>query len=347
MGSSNRIASSDTLFGSWPSGATMRRREFVCVVGSAIAWPRATWAQQPSVPLVGYLTSRSVEAEAALRAPFLKALADAGFVTGQNVLVEYRFADGHYDRLRDLASDLVRKQVSVLVATDRPAAMAAKTVTSTVPIIFTSGNDPVQLGLVKSISHPGGNATGVYLFTTELGPKRLGLVRELLGKPGLVAFVVDPNITTSPQQVEETRSAAKALGQPLLVLRAGTEREVAEAFATIVEQKAGAVIYGASTFYQVIAAQLIELAARHKIPACYEWRDQVVAGGLMSYNTNRDEIAQQMGNYAAQILKGAKPSDLPVVQSSKFIFVVNLTTAKALGLVISPALLARADEVIE
>jgi putative tryptophan/tyrosine transport system substrate-binding protein len=218
---------------------------------------------------------------------------------------------------------------------------------STVPIVFTSGNDPVQLGLVKSLSHPGGNATGVYLFTSELGPKRLGLVRELLGKPSVIAFVVDPNSTTSPQQVEETRSAAKVLGQPLLVLHAGTEREITEAFATIVQQKANAVLYGASVFYQVIAAQLIELAARHKIPACYEWRDPVVVGGLMSYNTNRDEIARQVGDYAAQILKGAKPSDLPVVQSSKFIFVINLTTAKALGLVIPPTLLARADEVIE
>ena len=325
----------------------MRRREFVCLVGSAIASPCAVWAQQPGVPLVGYLSSRSVEAETALRGPFLKALAEAGFVTGQTVLIESRFADGNYDRLRDLAGDLVRKQVAVLVATDRPSATAAKTVTSTVPIVFTSGNDPVQLGLVKSINNPGGNATGVYLFTTELGPKRLGLVRELLGKPGLIAFVVDPNSTTSPQQVEEMRSAAKALGQPLLVLRAGTEREMAEAFATIVQQKVIAALYGASTFYQVITAYLIDLAARHKIPVCYEWRDPVVVGGLMSYNTDRDEIARQLGNYAAQILKGAKPSDLPVVQSSKFIFVINLTTAKALGLVVPPALLARADEVIE
>jgi ABC-type uncharacterized transport system substrate-binding protein len=324
----------------------MRRREFVCLVGGTIAWPRAAWAQ-PSVPVVGYLSSRSVEAEAALRAPFLKTLADAGFVAGKNVLVEYRFADGRYDRLPDLAGDLVRKKVAILVATDRPAAVAAKAATSTVPIVFTSGNDPVQQGLVKSLSHPGGNATGVYLFTSELGPKRLGLVRELIGKPGLIAFVADPNTTASPQQIEETRSAAKALGQPLLVLSAGTEREVAEAFSTMVQQKASAVLYGASTFYQVTSAHLIELAARHKIPACYEWRDAVVAGGLMSYNTNRDEIARQVGDYTAQILKGAKPADLPVVLSSKFIFVINLTTAKALGLAVPLSLQQRADEIIE
>src|SRR5262245_3617651 len=324
----------------------MRRREFVCLVGGIIAWPRAAWAQ-PSVPVVGYLSSRSADAEAALRTPFLKTLADAGFVAGKNVLVEYRFADGRYDRVPDLAGDLVRKKVAVLVATDRPAAVAAKTVTSTVPIVFTSGNDPVRLGLVKSLSHPGGNATGVYLFTSELGPKRLGLVRELIGKPGLIAFVADPNSAVSPQQIEEMRSAARALGQSLLVLSAGTEREVTEAFATMVQQKASAVLYGASTFYQVISAHLIELAVRHKIPACYEWRDAVVAGGLMSYNTNRDEIARQVGDYTAQILKGAKPTDLPVVLSSKFIFVINLTTAKALGLTVPLSLQQRADEIIE
>jgi len=277
----------------------------------------------------------------------LKTLADAGFVAGKNVLVEYRFADGRYDRVPDLAGDLVRKKVAVLVATDRPAAVAAKTVTSTVPIVFTSGNDPVRLGLVKSLSHPGGNATGVYLFTSELGPKRLGLVRELIGKPGLIAFVADPNSAVSPQQIEEMRSAARALGQSLLVLSAGTEREVTEAFATMVQQKASAVLYGASTFYQVISAHLIELAVRHKIPACYEWRDAVIAGGLMSYNTNRDEIARQVGDYTAQILKGAKPTDLPVVLSSKFIFVINLTTAKALGLTVPLSLQQRADEIIE
>jgi putative ABC transport system substrate-binding protein len=276
----------------------------------------------------------------------LKALADAGFVAGQNVSVEYRFAEGHSDRLPKLAADLVREQVSVLVATDRPAAVAAKSATTTIPIVFTSGNDPVREGLVTSLSHPGGNATGVYLFTTELGPKRLGLIRELLVKPGLIAFVADPNTTASPQQVEEMQSAAKVLEQPLLVLHAGTEREVEETFAVMARQKVSAVLYGASTFYQVISAQLIALAARHKIPACYEWRDPVVAGGLMSYNTNRDEFGGQIGNYAAQILKGAKPSDLPVVQSSKFVFVINLT-AKALGLTIPPTLFARADEVIQ
>jgi putative ABC transport system substrate-binding protein len=325
----------------------MKRREFITFLGGATAWPLAARAQQSGPPAIGYLSSRSAEAEAAVRTPFLKALADAGFVAGQNVSVEYRFAEGHYDRLRELAADLIRKQVSVLVATDRPAAVAAKAATSTIPIVFTSGNDPVREGLVKSLNYPGGNATGVYLFTSELGSKRLGLIRELLAKPSLIAFVADPNSTSSPQQVEDMQSAAKTLEQPLLVLRAGTEREIEETFAAMARQKVSAVVYGASPFYQVISARLIELAARHKIPACYEWRDPVVAGGLMSYNTNRDEFGRQIGNYTAQILKGAKPGDLPVVLSSKFIFVINLTAAKTLGLTIPPALLARADEVIE
>jgi putative ABC transport system substrate-binding protein len=310
-------------------------------------WPLSVRAQRTAIPVIGYFSSRSVDAEAALRTPILKELADAGFVVGQNVLVEYRFADGHHDKLQILAADLVRRQVSVLVATDRPSGLAAKAATSTILIVFTTGDDPVRLGLVKSLSHPSGNATGVVLFTTQLGSKRLGLIRELLVKPGLIAFVVDSNNTSSPKQVEEMQTAAKALGQALLVLRAGTERELDEAFAVMAQQKVSAVLYGATTFFQVIGARLIALAAQHKIPACYEWRDAVAAGGLMSYNADRDEVARQLGNYAAQILKGAKPSDLPVVQSSKFVFTINLGTAKALGLAILPALLARADEVIE
>ena len=186
-----------------------------------------------------------------------------------------------------------------------------------------------------------------YVFTSNLGPKRLGLTRDLFAKPGLIAFVVDSNNTSSPQQVEEMQSAAKALGQPLLVLRVGTERELDEVFATMAQQKVSAVLYGTGTFFQVISARLIALAAQYKIPACYEWRDPVVEGGLMSYNTDRDEFARQLGDYTAQILKGTKPSDLPVVQSSKFVFVINLGTAKALGITVPPTLLDRADEVIE
>jgi putative ABC transport system substrate-binding protein len=274
-------------------------------------------------------------------------LANAGFLVEQNVLVEYRFSDGRNDRLKELAADLVRRQVSILVATDRFAASAAKAATSTIPLVFLTGDDPVRLGFVKSLQHPSGNATGVYVFTSNLGPKRLGLVRDLFEKPGLIAFLVDSNTTSASQQVEEMQAAAKALGQRLLVLRAGTERELDDVFATMAQQKVSAVLHGTSTFFQVISDRLIALAAQYKIPACYEWRDPVVLGGLMSYNTDRDEFGQQIGNYTAQVLKGAKPGDLPVVQSSKFIFVINLGTAKTLGLTIPSALLARADELIE
>jgi len=325
----------------------MRRRDLLKVFAGGMAtWPLEVHAQK-TVPVIGYLSSRSPDVEGALRTPFLKALEAAGFVVGRDVLIEYRFSDGRQDLLRELAIDLVRRSVSVLVATDRPSAVAAKTATSTIPTVFTSGDDPVHLGLVKSLSHPGGNATGFHIFTTQLGPKRLGLVRDLLPGPGLIAFVVDSNNASSSQQVEEMQSAAKALGQPLLVFRVGSESELDDVFSAMVQQKVSAVLYGAATFFQVVSAHLIALAAQHKIPACYEWRDPVVEGGLMSYNADRDEIGRQLGAYAAQILKGAKPSDLPVGVSSKFIFVINVSTAKALGLSLSPAFLARADEIIE
>lgn len=328
-------------------GAAMKRREIIPFLGGAIAWPFVAHAQKVAIPVIGYLSGRSVDTEGALRTPFLKALAEAGFDVGRNILIEYRFSEGRNDQMRGLAADLARRSLSVLVATDRPAVLAVKAATSTIPIIFTTGDDPVRLGLVRSLNHPGGNATGVYIFTTNLGPKRLSLLRDLLGQPRLIAFVVDSNNTSSPQQIEEMQSAAKTLGQPLLVLRAGNERELDDIFSTMALQKVSGVLYGATTFFQVVSARLIALAAQHKIPACYEWRDPVIEGGLMSYNTDREEVGRQVGIYAGQILKGAKPSDLPVVQSSKFIFVINVGTAKALNLTIPNPLLARADELIE
>jgi len=326
----------------------MRRRDFIKIIGSAATtWPFVAHAQKTTIPVIGYLSARSAGAETALRTPFLKALAEGGFVAGRDVLVEYRFAAGHEDQLRELAADLVRRPVSMLVAAERPSALAAKAATSTIPIVFSTGDDPVRLGLVKSVSHPGGNATGVHIFTTQLGPKRLSLVRDLLAKPGLIAFVVDSNNTSSPRQIEEIQSAAKTLGQPILVLWVGAERELDNVFSTMTQQKVSAVLYGATAFFQIVSARLIALAAQHKIPACYEWRDAVVEGGLMSYNVNRDEIGRQVGYYAAQGLKGASPSNLPVVQSSKFVLVINIGAAKALGLDLPSALLAQADELIE
>jgi ABC-type uncharacterized transport system substrate-binding protein len=325
----------------------MRRREFFGVVSAlAAGWSTSARAQQ-AVPVIGYFSGRSSDAEAAVREPFAKGLEKAGFQLGRNAKIEYRFAGGRDELLPAIAADLVRFRVSILVATDRPAALAAKASTSTIPIVFTSGDDPVRIGLVASLNKPGGNATGIYVFNNNLGPKRLELVRELLPKPGLIAFVVDPNSSAALLQIEQMQAAARTLGQPLLVLHVGTEREAEVSFGAMARQKVSAIIYGATLFYQIIRAHLIELAARYKIPACYEWNDAVTAGGLMSYNTNRDEIGQLMGRYASQILNGAKPADLPVVQSSNFVFAINLKTAKALGLTIPDTLLARADEVIE
>jgi len=325
----------------------MRRREFISGFGSAaLVCPFAARAQQ-TMSVIGYLSGRSFAVEAPLREPFLKSLEEAGFEVGRNIAIEYRHSQGHEDQLPGLASELVRRRVAVLVATDRASAVAAKAATSTIPIVFAVGDDPVKLGLVASLNRPGGNATGIYLFTTRLGAKRLGLVRALLPTPGLIAFVVNPNNTATPLQVEEMQQAARTIEQPLLVLRAGNEAEVEAAFSAMVQQKVSAVQFGTGTLYQVINDRLVELAAQHRIPASYEWREAVVAGGLMSYNTNRTEFSRQVGRYVAQIFNGAKPADLPAAQSSSFHFVLNLKTAKALGLEIPATLLAQADEVIE
>ena len=266
---------------------------------------------------------------------------------GYNVAIEYRFSEGRDERLPQIAAALVGQSVSMLVATDRPSAVAAKAATATIPIVFTSGTDPVQIGLVASFNRPGGNATGVHLLTTELGPKRLGLIRELLPKPGTIAFVVNPISAGTPFQVKEMQDAAQAVGQPLLVVEAGTEEQLDKAFAMMAERNVAAILYGASLFFQVVGERLVALAARYRLPALYEWREFVTAGGLMSYSTDRNEFGRVAGNYAGRILKGERPADLPVVQSSRFEFVINLKTVKALGLEIPPNLLARADEVIE
>jgi ABC-type uncharacterized transport system substrate-binding protein len=326
----------------------MRRREFIALLGgAAAAWPLAARAQQAAMPVIGYFSARSLDAEAPIRVPFLKALEGSGFAAGRDVAIEYRFAEGQDERLPMLAAELVRRQVAMLVATDRPSAVAAKAATARIPIVFTSGFDPVQLGLVASFNRPGGNATGVHLFTTELGPKRLSLLRELLPKPGTIAFVVNPNNTLTPFQVTEMQAAAQAVGQPLLVVSVGTEEEVDKAFATMAEGNVAAILYGTTLFFQVIGERLVALAARYRIPALYEWREFVTAGGLMSYSTDRNEVGREAGTYVGRILKGEKPADLPVVQSSRFEFVINLKTAKALGLIVPITLLGRADEVIE
>jgi putative ABC transport system substrate-binding protein len=326
----------------------VRRREFITLLGGgAFAWPLAARAQQPPMPVIGYFSNRSPDAEAYLLQSFRKGLQEAGYIIDQNAAIELRFSEGREDLLPGLAADLVRRQVSVLVANDPASALSAKAATSTIPIVFASGRDPVEIGLVASLNRPAGNATGVYGFITELGPKRLHLLRELVPNAKLIAFVANPSSLNASFQVQEMLAAAQAIGQSILVLNASNDGEIDAAFATVIERKAGAIIYAANTWFQVISERLVALAARHAIPAMYEWREFVTAGGLISYNTSRAEFAQQIGVYVGRILKGAKPEDLPVVQSSKFELVINLKTAKALGLAIPDKLLALADEVIE
>jgi putative tryptophan/tyrosine transport system substrate-binding protein len=323
----------------------VKRRAFIAALGSAAAWPAVARAQQPML-VIGYLSARSSDAEAPLRVPFLKALETSGFVVGRNLAIEYRFADGHDDRLPMLAAELLRLQVTLLTAFGRQTALTAKAATATVPIVFGSGLDPVADGLVASLNRPGGNATGVSLFTTELGPKRLELLRELQ-PPGTIAFVVDPNSSTTPFQIKEMQAAAQTIGQPLLIAEAGTEDQVDKLFATMAERNIVAILFGASQYFQIIGDRLVALAARYRIPALYEWREFVTAGGLMSYSTDRTETGRLLGTYAGRILKGEKPADLPVVQSTRFELVINLKTAKALGIAMPTSVLARADEVIE
>ena len=309
--------------------------------------PLAVRAQQAAMPVIGYLSTRSPDAEAPVRTPFLQSLEASGFVVGRNVAIEYRYADGQEARLPALVAELLRLQVTLLTAFGRPTAVAAKAATATVPIVFASGLDPVADRLVASLNRPGGNATGVSLFTTELGPKRLSLLREFQPKAGTIAFVVDPKAGTTPLQVKEMQTAAQTVGQPLLVAEAGTEDQVDQLFATIAERNIVAVLFGASQYFQVITNRLVTLAARYRIPALYEWREFVTAGGLVSYSTDRTEFARLAGTYVGRILRGEKPGDLPVMQSTRFELVINLRTAKAIGLDVPASILARADEVIE
>jgi putative ABC transport system substrate-binding protein len=321
------------------------RRDFITLLGgAAAAWPLAARAQQPAMPVIGYFSGRSPEVEAPILAAFRRGLEETGYLAGQNIAIEFRFSDGRDDQLPALAAELVRRRVAVLVTTDRPSALAAKAATATIPIVFASGLDAVEIGLVASLNRPGGNATGVNIFTTELGPKRLELLRQVVPNAGTIAFLVNLNTATAGRQVNELQTVAAALGQQILVLNAGSEKEID---ATIVERRVAAVLYAASLLFQVRQEQLIALAARHSIPAMYEWREFVTAGGLMSYSTNRAEAFRQVGIYTGRVLNGANPAHLPVMQSIRFEFVINLKTAKALGIQISGDLLSLADEVIE
>jgi putative ABC transport system substrate-binding protein len=328
----------------------MRRREFIAVLGATAMpalWPRAARAQA-AVPVVGFLNSASPAAWANYVAGFRAGLKETGFVEGQNVVIEFRWAEGHYDRLPGMAADLVRRKVAVLVSTGgSPTIHAAKAATTTIPIVFTIGSDPVRLGLVASLNRPGGNITGVNLFVSQMESKRLGLLRALVPKAELIAVLMNPNNPPAATQLRDVQEAARAIGQQIHILHASTASELDAAFATAVQLRAGAMLVAADPFLNSQRDQIVALAARHAIPAIYEQREHALAGGLMSYGTSLSDGYRQAGIYAGRILKGEKPADLPVVQSTKFEFVVNLKAAKALGLDVPPALSAQADEIIE
>jgi putative ABC transport system substrate-binding protein len=328
--------------------AKMKRREFITLLGGAAAWPLSARAQQPAMPVIGYLSGASPGPFAHLAAAFRAGLQEGGYTEGQSVAIEYRWAEGRYDRLPSLAADLVNRQVAVIASTGGyAAARAAVAATATIPIVFSSGSDPVKLGLVASLSRPGGNATGVYLFIGALDPKKLGLLHELVPQASLFGALLNPNTEDFQIRLASVQEAARTVGQQIHIVPASTERELDSAFADLSQLRARALVVGADPFFNSRRDQIVALAARYAMPAIYEGRDYAVAGGLMSYGTDLAEGYHQVGVYTARILKGAKPADLPVLQSTKFQFVINMKTAKVLGVKISDNLLSLADEVIE
>jgi len=323
----------------------MKRREFLVLVGSAIAVARPLRAQQKAMPVIGFLSGTSPGPTAPLVAAFLQGLSETGYVEGQNVVIQYRWAENHYDRLPALAADLVARKVDVIAAIGGfSPALAAKNATTTIPIVFGAG-DPVGLGLVASLARPGSNLTGV--SSLDLIPKRVEMVSELVPGAKVIAVLVNPGNAVAQHTIQSGTEAARAKGVQLRVLEASTESEIDAAFPTLLQQQAGALILPSDPFFNSQRDQLVALVARHAIPAIYDWREYAVAGGLISYGPSRTGIWHQCGIYAGKILKGAKPADLPVEQPTRFELVVNLRTAKELGLTIPPSILARADEVIE
>jgi putative ABC transport system substrate-binding protein len=325
----------------------MKRRDFITLLlGVAVAWPVAARAQQQPLPLIGFLSATSSSDQA--NAPqFDQGLKETGYIEGQNVAIIYRWANGQFDQLPALAADLVRRKVSVIYASLSPATRAAKMATTTIPIVFATGADPVRGGLVASMNRPGGNVTGVSFYTETLGLKRLQLLRELVRQADTIAFLVNPAIPLAAEDVEDMQGAAGSIGQRISILRASTAQEIDAAFARAAEQHIGGILVNADPFFANQHDQLVRLAARYRIPSSYFNRAFVAAGGLMSYSDNRRESLRQASVYVGRILRGEKPGDLPVMQPTKFELVVNLTTAKALGLTVPPTLLVAADEVIE
>jgi putative ABC transport system substrate-binding protein len=327
----------------------MRRREFIHLLGgAAAAWPIAARAQQAAMPVVGFLGTTTPDDFADRVTAFREGLKEAGYVEGQNVVVEYRWPEGNYDRLATLAADLVRRQVAVIAAVGgEPSPRAAKAATSTIPIVFSIGGDPVKLGLVPSLNRPGGNITGVNYFQSELGSKRVGLLHELLPKATVIGMLVNPTFADAEAEIRDAKQAALSLGLQIHVVYAQAVDEFDTAFATLAQQKVGALLFANDAFFLRERQQLIALTARYSMPAVYVWREFAVDGGLMSYSPSLAQGYRQVGIYVGRILKGEKPADLPVLQPTKFEFVINLRTAKRLSLTFPPGLLAIADEVIE
>jgi putative ABC transport system substrate-binding protein len=327
----------------------MKRREFITLFGgAAVTWPLAARAQQPALPVVGFVNGGSPDASARLATAFRKGLGEIGYVEGQNVTVEYQWLEGHYDRLPALMADLIRRQVAVIAPLGDVPALAAKTATATIPIVFSVGEDPVQLGLVASLARPGGNATGINLFLNEVVAKRLRLLHDLVPKAVRIAVLVNPAVASVAEStVRDVQEAAPTIGLQIQILNATTNGEIDAAFTTLAREPPDALFVAPDTFFTSRRVQFATLTARDRIPAAYAVRDYVAAGGLMSYGTDLADMFHEVGVYTGRILKGAKPADLPVLQSTKFEFVINLQTARALGIEVPSGVLSIADEVIE
>jgi putative ABC transport system substrate-binding protein len=327
----------------------MRRRDFIkAIAGSALAWPLAARAQPPALPVIGYLYAGTPGSNPHIETAFRSGLSETGYAEGQNVAIEYRWAEGQFGRLPDLAADLVRRRVAVIVTPlSAPATLAAKAATATIPIVFSTGGDAVSAGLVASLNRPGGNVTGAVTMNAELGAKRLGLLQELLPAATRFAVLVNRSSPVAEAVIADAQAAASAIGRHVDVLTAGTNREIDAAFAAVLQTRTAAIFVSPDPFFAIRRAQIVVLAARHALPVIYANREDTDAGGLMSYGSSILDVSRQLGIYTGRILKGAKPAEMPVLRASKFEFVINLQTAKTLGIEVPPTLLARADEVIE
>jgi putative tryptophan/tyrosine transport system substrate-binding protein len=325
----------------------VKRRQFITLLGGVAAWPLAGRAQQPAMPVIGFLDGASADGKAVPIAAFRQGLKEAGYVEGQNAAIEFRFAENQYDRLPSMAADLVRLKVTAIAAFGTPAVLAAKVTTSTIPIVFVTGDDPIKIGFTASLNRPSGNLTGVTTLASEVGPKRLELLHELLPSATIIAVLVNPTNANAEAQSRDLQAAAPALGVQLHVLHASTENDLNIAFVTLLQRRAGALVIATDSFMIIQIKHIAALAARHAVPTIFQFREFAAAGGLMSYGGSTTDTNHLAGIHTGRVLKGEKPFDLPVQQSTKVELIINLKTAKALGLEVPPTLLARADEVIE